>query len=599
MRRDAWRRAAVLAAVTGVAWSAAGAASAVTKAQRGQKAVDLVQQALRQEIAGSNTDRKELLEAAREQAPDHPAVRWHSGYVREHNRWVKFDEVPDATIEDGRLEAYRRIRDKYAATVEGQMELADWCARRKLADQQRAHLTKVLEIDPEHAEARRLLGHRLVSGTWMTEEEIDRNGRQAQQAAAALAEWRPKIEKILAGLTHRSPAQRDRSTERLQAIRDPSAVGAIETVLASHSQEVATLAIAALDKISHPEAAMALARLALFSPWEPVRQAAAEALRTRDMHSFVPAMLSTMQGPIRSRAELYAAPNGRLTYRHAFLREEQDAARLVVFDTEYVGNVLAGGAPSAVSGVRGQDAFSRALQRTIIAAQQNMTIQLVNQRIAEALNLATQQNLPATAEAWWQWWDEYNEVLVTGAKPVRTSYQKETLSLSDPPTSGPGDAPYPPPPPPRYDCLAAGTRVWTESGYTTIERVQIGQRVLSQNPETGELAYKPVLRTTIRPAGQLVRVQTDDETFDCSGGHAFWVCGQGWTKARELPALRMLHGVTHARRIRSVEPSVVAQTYNLVVADFHTYFVGRAMLLTHDNTVRRPTASIVPGLVQR
>ncbi|MEZ6104079.1 MAG: hypothetical protein R3E01_34495 [Pirellulaceae bacterium] len=42
------------------------------------------------------------------------------------------------------------------------------------------------------------------------------------------------------------------------------------------------------------------------------------------------------------------------------------------------------------------------------------------------------------------------------------------------------------------DCLAAGTTVWTDRGPLAIEKVESGDLVLSQHPETGELAYKPV-----------------------------------------------------------------------------------------------------------
>jgi hypothetical protein len=48
--------------------------------------------------------------------------------------------------------------------------------------------------------------------------------------------------------------------------------------------------------------------------------------------------------------------------------------------------------------------------------------------------------------------------------------------------------------------------------------------------------------------------------------------------------------------VQSVEPSGEKETYNLVVADFHSYFAGDARVLTHDNTIRKPTNRIVPGL---
>jgi hypothetical protein len=39
------------------------------------------------------------------------------------------------------------------------------------------------------------------------------------------------------------------------------------------------------------------------------------------------------------------------------------------------------------------------------------------------------------------------------------------------------------------------------------------------------------------------------------------------------------------------------ETFNLVVADFNTYFVGESGVLVHDITPRRSTAAVVPGLL--
>ena len=59
---------------------------------------------------------------------------------------------------------------------------------------------------------------------------------------------------------------------------------------------------------------------------------------------------------------------------------------------------------------------------------------------------------------------------------------------------------------PLGDCLLAGTPVWTASGPARVEEIQVGDLVLSQHPGTGELAYKPVLKTTVRPPGPLVEM---------------------------------------------------------------------------------------------
>jgi hypothetical protein len=59
-----------------------------------------------------------------------------------------------------------------------------------------------------------------------------------------------------------------------------------------------------------------------------------------------------------------------------------------------------------------------------------------------------------------------------------------------------------------------------------------------------------------------------------------------------------LHGLRGALLVEEKEelpaPPVV---HNLVVEDFHTYFVGDCGLMVHDITYRQPTRAIVPGLL--
>jgi hypothetical protein len=155
------------------------------------------------------------------------------------------------------------------------------------------------------------------------------------------------------------------------------------------------------------------------------------------------------------------------------------------------------------------------------------------------------------------------------------------------------------------DCLAAGTDVWTIGGPSKIELVRVGDLVLSQHPETGELTFKPVLKTTVRPAGPLVQIRMAGETvaslgeiIETSGGHPFWVSGEGWVKARDVKSGQVLHGASGPVQVSCVDPGNTAETYNLVVADFNTYFVGSERVLSHDNTPRQSTRAIVPGLVE-
>ena len=120
--------------------------------------------------------------------------------------------------------------------------------------------------------------------------------------------------------------------------------------------------------------------------------------------------------------------------------------------------------------------------------------------------------------------------------------------------------------------------------------------MLSKNIETGELAYKVVLHTTVRESSPIAKFTVGDETIQATEGHHFWVSGRGWTKTRELAAEQPLHTPTGAIRVGSTESSVSQPTYNLVVADFHTYFVGKSAILSHDVLPPKPTNKLVPGL---
>ena len=59
-----------------------------------------------------------------------------------------------------------------------------------------------------------------------------------------------------------------------------------------------------------------------------------------------------------------------------------------------------------------------------------------------------------------------------------------------------------------------------------------------------------------------------------------------------------LHAWPWRARLRSSPrwPGPKVKTYNLVVADWNTYFVGRGKLLVHDITLPGPTTTEVPGL---
>ena len=92
-----------------------------------------------------------------------------------------------------------------------------------------------------------------------------------------------------------------------------------------------------------------------------------------------------------------------------------------------------------------------------------------------------------------------------------------------------------PPPPTLGSCFAAGTLVHTLDGHRPIESLQVGDRVLTQHPETGALSFETITVTHHNPPTATVKVAFDSgETIVASIYHRFYRAGVGWIMAREL-----------------------------------------------------------------
>ncbi|MCE9545038.1 MAG: hypothetical protein K8T25_05905 [Planctomycetia bacterium] len=583
------------------AWTGTSNAATCEQQHQRRSADALVGEALQRQIYGQCTQQNQLLFEALSAAPDCAAAHWQSGQVFAYRKWQPVDASITAAQEDNRLTRYLSQRAQTPITVDGQLRLAAWCRHEGLLDQQRAHLTRVLELNPDQPDARAQLGFTRVGNDWVASTERKQAEADDKTRAASLAAWKPRIEKFARALEATNSKQRSWAAEQIVAIDDPAAVMAIETVLGDLSETAAGLAVQALGKINQPTASLALARLGINSRWASVRKAAAAALKSRPMEQYVPALLAAMSGPVRTHNEIYQGPNGRIIFRHSAEREGQDRTQQQVTVTEYRRQAQPGSDGSEATARMLSDVQRRANASQAAAARQSQQDEQLNGRIMELLATTTERDLVPTPSEWWKWWNAENEVYVPEEKPVQSSYKQERVVIRESiALIGGGTGTGTPTPslgPSRSaDCLAAGTMVWTERGMKSIESIAVGDRVLSQDAESGELAYKPVLRTTIRPAGPLVRIDLPGEYIRTSGGHPFWVAGDGWVKSRQIKSGMLLSCVGGPVQVSLNEQDGFQPTYNLIVADFNTYFVGHNRVLCHDNTIRKPTQAVMPGL---
>ncbi len=256
----------------------------------------------------------------------------------------------------------------------------------------------------------------------------------------------------------------------------------------------------------------------------------------------------------------------------------------------------------------------------------NRAIEESNARIVGILNKTTGLDLGEAPLAWWKWWwNQYNEsdAIVDADdrssgddpypspyepqpyKPVFSSYVVQYYpGFSPAPTSLPSGSFKASSPPTTFavrSCFAPGTSVWTQMGRLAIEKIKIGDRVLAQDVNTGELAYKPVLAVTVRPPHERIKIGFGAESVIATPGHPFWVNGKNWQMTKQLKVGQILHTVSGGTPIESIEkletdPSYAGYSYNLIVADFDTYFVGEKGIMVHDNLPRQPTSALIPGL---
>lgn len=159
------------------------------------------------------------------------------------------------------------------------------------------------------------------------------------------------------------------------------------------------------------------------------------------------------------------------------------------------------------------------------------------------------------------------------------------------------------------ECFSGDTLVKIEpymsdvTGFLTdcqyIERLEVGDEVLSRCELTGEMAYKQVTKVfahgwrTIStiffecgPEHYKKYPTSNPPATTTTANHPFWVQGKGWTKVEDLkPGDEMLtyDGIKATVKHVSLNNSE-AEVYNLEVEDFHTYFVESPGIWVHNKS---------------
>lgn len=211
---------------------------------------------------------------------------------------------------------YLRRAPTVSDTADAQFALARWCRDNGLSDELRRHLRRVLVFDPDHAEARKLLGYQQLAGQWVTREDllaarglIRHDGEYRTRQEVALLTQAERTEQTRRDWGDRLQAWRDdllgsdqaRARAAEEALANLDAVEASEPLgklLLTEEQPVARLAlIDAAARLDTPTTVRSLARIALNCPDAEARATALETLTASKRQGLTAPFIAALRSP--------------------------------------------------------------------------------------------------------------------------------------------------------------------------------------------------------------------------------------------------------------------------------------------------------------
>ena len=553
--------------------------------------------------------------------PENSIARSQLGQIKVGREWLTVEESQRRAETDPRQAKYEEKRSQCGESPRELLTLARWCRGNKLDDEAQVHLASVLAVEPMNREALRLAQLRWRDGALKSFDQIRAEKSDAVVAKLSKRQWASIAAGWLRSLTSPDSKVRLAALEEIRGVDDASAIAAIEEVTLKDDQaanqkntavkQLSLAFLTALNKMSDEAATQSLVRYAVMSPFVEVRASAIADLRYRPLEDFVPSLVDGLAAPMKTQYLVVNDGAGGQHYMHTIYREGpfQDwsyRSERSIFQPGRQTDTLAGllpvasssrgtnpGAPTVRTVSRASAARSaQTYEQEIVTserkvAEANEKSAALNERIVAVLTGTTDQSLGSEPRAWWDWWQDYTDYYRDPVRPVMSTVDTSYDYVIPPQASM------------AVECFVRGTPVWTKTGQRPIESLQAGDLVLSQDVNTGEIRYKAVLARTLRPAGPTVELETSDEKLRITRGHPLWVAGSGWRMTKELEDGAVLQTLTGTGRVEKVHSAGEAETYNLVVADFNTYFVGKSGILAHDNTPRRPTRAVLPGLMKK
>lgn len=296
-------------------------------------------------------------------------------------------------------------------TAEGHEKLARWCQEHELSQLKEFHYREVLRWDPNHAEARRVLGYRMVQGEWLKPEEaMQRQGlvryrgqwrlpqevaalEQQQQADKQQKAWNRNLTMWRDWIGGRRDAE---AVEKIRAIKDPLAGPALAEAINRESRpEIRELLVDTLADLPTSYALETLVALALNDDDGEFRLRCVRHLRERGASGAVGAFARALSSPSNATINRAAVALGQMGDRRAVLPLIQS----LVTEHSTIVQPTSDIRPSFGSGPNG--GFGGL---SVGSKPTKITKRLENKSVLEALVALTDQNFLYDESSWRSWY---------------------------------------------------------------------------------------------------------------------------------------------------------------------------------------------------
>jgi hypothetical protein len=243
---------------------------------------------------------------------------------------VKIDSVSEVEAQ------YNKLARSSPDTVESHWKLAEFCREQKLLDQRRRHLERILELDPNHKEARAALGFRQKNGQWMNrDDEMASRGlvmyqgnwlapqqvellKQQKESRVTQADWNKKVDLLRRWLAGRRQDQAAQARAEILAIRDPQAAEAVVSALRRENDvELKRMWMEVASHIDSRATTTALVDMSLTEPDDEIRHDCLEYLIKERRHGLVTPYIRSLKDKDNVIVNRAAAALGQIGDRDA------------------------------------------------------------------------------------------------------------------------------------------------------------------------------------------------------------------------------------------------------------------------------------------